>query len=448
MFKRSTFYRTMGLLMVFSILAFPLSGASTAPLPPPFPPSNPEATEGYILDPEFQISTALTPVDPDRNIPEMAYNSVNSQFLVVWHNSPITGHYREVYGQRIGTNGQKIGSQIVISAGTNDRKLPAVAYNPGNNEYMVVFMYDENGDGSKFAIRSRRINGATGALVGSEVTIISIAGRSYHDPQIAWNSTWNEYLVVWTTLSTATGFSLEIGGMSIDDDASHLWDWVITNQGVPSSPDITWDPVNHKYFVIWNFLNASGKLGIKGDLRDHAGNDIQPIDIYSSTTNHVLHPRISSSMGLFYMATFEYENTVTDHDIWVALISSDATACVPAPYVTGTTHDVKPDIAGSSNKWEYMITYQRASGFGADVLMRPFSNYMPDDDIELCNDPYSDCTDPVVFYGGWGYMNAYTVNVLVPTGPETNQPETPVTVNEVWGRRIHTFTLNFPIAIR
>jgi hypothetical protein len=451
MFKPSFISRPMVLLMAFIVLVTPFSHVNSAPPDPPFPPSNPVATQGYILDPEVQISTPLTPTDPDRYHPELAYNTVNSQYLVVWHNTYPSGHDREVYGQRIGTSGQKIGSPIVISSGTHDRIQPSVAYNATDNEYLVVFMYDENGDGLKYAIHCRRINAATGALLGSETTVVSVAGRTYWQPHVAWNSGWNEYMVVWTAMSTATQLSIEIGGYAIDSDLTYLFSYVFDNAGFPSNPDITWDPNNGHYVTVWQFLNASGKLGIKGDVRNIAGNLINSVNIYSSTTNNSINPKVTYSLwflGYYYMVAFEYENASTDHDIYIAWISLDGASVISQAIITGSTNDVNPDIAGSWDTVEYMITFQRASTYGADILMHPISNVIPATDIEICNDIFSDCTTPSVFYGGLGYQNVYIVNLLTTLAPGSSKPETPPSIQHVFGRRFQTNTICLPIVFK
>src|SRR3972149_5105311 len=83
---------------------------------------------------------------------------------------------------------------------------PAVAYNSTNNEYLVVWWGDDNTaplvDG-EFEIFGQRIAGATGAELGGNDVRISDMGPDgdtsfdVGEPAVAYNSTNNEYLVVW-----------------------------------------------------------------------------------------------------------------------------------------------------------------------------------------------------------------------------------------------------------
>ena len=46
--------------------------------------------------------------------------------------------------------GQLVGGWFAISAGSNNRLAPAVAYNAIDDEYLVVFMYDASGNGNRY----------------------------------------------------------------------------------------------------------------------------------------------------------------------------------------------------------------------------------------------------------------------------------------------------------
>jgi hypothetical protein len=98
-----------------------------------------------------------------------------------------------------------IGSQISVSdmgSGSNNRDgiNPDVVYNSTDNEYLVVWFGDET-VGQKFEIFGQRINAATGAVVAPDDFLIgSMPGNDTFDavnPAVAYNADKNEYLVVW-----------------------------------------------------------------------------------------------------------------------------------------------------------------------------------------------------------------------------------------------------------
>jgi hypothetical protein len=113
------------------------------------------------------------------NFPTVAYNSVNDEFLVVWegnNGAPLAQFELEIWGQRV--NAQTcaaIGPPIRVSdmgpdsTTTYSASRCAVAYNSTDNEYLVVWRGDDNVGGvvdGEFEIFGQRIDAATGAEVG------------------------------------------------------------------------------------------------------------------------------------------------------------------------------------------------------------------------------------------------------------------------------------------
>ena len=146
--------------------------------------------------------------DYDALDPAVAYNSTNNQYLVVWSGSDdVIGEY-EIWGQRVNAaNGAQIGADFQISfVGTADdpdfdANDPAVAYNSTTNEYLVVWSADHYADGD-FEIFARRVDADTGDLLGSmaRVSVMGPGVDPNYDglgPAVVYNSTDNQYLVIW-----------------------------------------------------------------------------------------------------------------------------------------------------------------------------------------------------------------------------------------------------------
>jgi hypothetical protein len=75
---------------------------------------------------------------------------------------------------------------------TEDEELVSVVWNAASGEYLVVREHGQN------RILGRRVS-AAGAPLGTEFIVADrgIAGAPKHQPEVAWNGTRNEYLVVW-----------------------------------------------------------------------------------------------------------------------------------------------------------------------------------------------------------------------------------------------------------
>ena len=123
--------------------------------------------------------------------PAVAYNSTNNEYLVVWEGDDDTGSLVdgefEIFGQRINAvTGDEVGTDFRISdMGSTDGNTdygahnPSVAYNSTNNEYLVVWEGDDNTSplvDDEFEIFGQRINAATGAEVGTNDFRISDMG--------------------------------------------------------------------------------------------------------------------------------------------------------------------------------------------------------------------------------------------------------------------------------
>jgi cytoskeletal protein CcmA (bactofilin family) len=148
----------------------------------------------------------------------VAYNSTNNEYLVVWKGTddtaPLVGGESEIFGQRlnaatgaeVGANDFRISDMGPDGNGSFDAASPKVAYNSTNNEYLVVWVGDDNAAplvDNEDEIFGQRLNAATGAEVGANDFRISDMGPDGNaafdtfNPAVAYNSTNNEYLVVW-----------------------------------------------------------------------------------------------------------------------------------------------------------------------------------------------------------------------------------------------------------
>lgn len=230
------------------------------------------------VDPEIGTDFRISFIGTDGNTASrsydtaVAYNSVNDEFLVVWSQSHASD--TEIYGQRINaTTGALIGSSFRISdMGPNGSTLyhatgPAVAYNSTNNEYLVLWAGDDNTPplvDNENEIFGQRINAATGTELGINDFRISNMGTdgstasSAFYPKAAWNSTNNEYLVVWLgfdagdtevfgqRLTASDG--LEVGAQLALSDTGGAG---VTTRQVNGAGGIAYNAANNEYLVVW-----------------------------------------------------------------------------------------------------------------------------------------------------------------------------------------------------
>ncbi|GEM_PF-926864 len=255
------------------------------------------AATGAEIGADFRISD-MGATDGDTAFaaqrPAVAYNSTANEYLVVWQGDDGTGalvdEEFEIYGQRINAaTGAEVGTDFRISdMGTDgdedfDAFNPAVAYNGTNNEYLVVWQGDDDAGSlvdNEVEIYGQRINAATGAAVGTNDFRISDMGatdgntayRAQH-PAVAYNSTNNEYLVVWAgddDSAPLVNDEFEIFGQRINaatGAAVGTNDFRISDMGPDGNtaygaqhPAVAYNSTNDQYLVVWAGDDNSGAL--------------------------------------------------------------------------------------------------------------------------------------------------------------------------------------------
>jgi hypothetical protein len=231
------------------------------------------------VDPEIGSDFVLSSMGPytdpnyDALYPAVAHNSTNNQYLVVWSGTDdVIGEY-EIWGQRVNaSNGAQIGADLQISFmgpaddPDYDAQDPDVVYNPASDEYLVVWSADHYGDGH-FEIWGRRV-AADGTLLGSMVRV-SVMGdgtdANYDavNPAVTYNSTNNQYLVVWEgdhNAGSLVNNELEIWAKRlsataewIDSDNRRMSDMGGTGNADYDArdPDVAYNSTDNQYLIVW-----------------------------------------------------------------------------------------------------------------------------------------------------------------------------------------------------
>jgi len=197
------------------------------------------------MGPEIPISV----LDNQQYNPHVAYNSVRDQYLVVWHN--FWGGSRDIYGRRLDGEGNLL-SSFTISTGTWDRVQPAVAYDPLNDRYLVVWSYDFHGDGSDWDLYGRLIpwNGPDAGLTEFP---IETSTRTQDSPEVAFALAQQEFMVVWN--NSGGGVPRDIEGARIQLSGSLVPGGLVpvaSGAGDRFNPDIAYNLDRNEYLVTYD----------------------------------------------------------------------------------------------------------------------------------------------------------------------------------------------------
>lgn len=383
-------------------------------------PASASAAAGPHLSGEIVISA----IDNEQYLPAVAYNWKHKEYLVVWHNT-WGGGGRDIYAQRITARGE-LKSWFAVSAGPKDRAQPSVAYDPVNDRYLVVWIYDLHGDGSDWNVYGRFIpwDGPSASL--TEFTICTWT-TSQWNPQVAYARAQEEFLVVWTNTYAAAvppayvsgrrvyanGTGFPAGGFTI---ASHA-----TENRV--NPDVAYNLARNEYLVTYgNAVDifgvrlrgdgvplGAGEFGIAGwpDTEQHpavaacdaadqylvAWQSKVPADVYARFIKgdgtpdsvHLIYgtpvaevePDVACNMsGRQYLVVWQqqYSNVMGPYGVWGRLVSADKTmspefGIIAGGWVGAPADRTKPAVAGSYTSylvaWEherYGTSYQDIHG--------------------------------------------------------------------------------------
>jgi len=266
-----------------------------------------DAMTGDPIGDPVRISNTCDPsVDVDD--PAVAYNETDNEYLVVWSGAGARYGEYEIFGQRLNANGTEQGAndfRISDMGGTGissyDANQPAVAYNPVDNVYLVVWWGNDDVGGLSVyedEIFGQLLDHDGGALGVNDFRIsdMGVTGDDFdphfaYYPAVAHNPTDNEYLVVWYGQDNVGGLVFtenEIFGQRLNANGTEQGanDFRISDMGGTGDgsfqayqPAVAYNPVDNEYLVVWHGDDNVGGLvnnedEIFGQRLDHQGGEV------------------------------------------------------------------------------------------------------------------------------------------------------------------------------
>ncbi|MDD5284341.1 MAG: putative Ig domain-containing protein [Desulfuromonadaceae bacterium] len=186
------------------------SGTSLSSLP-----ANASKTSGKTLDTDFPVtSDYLLPNGLDHGQPATAYDNQNSRYLVVWTQTKDDGT-TDVMGQMLKGTGigaitqlTLFGGTITISNAPRNQSQPKVAFSSSANKYLVVWTDTRNpGYGQ---IYGQLVN-QDGSLSGANFSIVTpdTTYTSQSEPDIIYNTARGKFAVAWLD-NMASDYNVDI----------------------------------------------------------------------------------------------------------------------------------------------------------------------------------------------------------------------------------------------
>ncbi|NJL74307.1 MAG: T9SS type A sorting domain-containing protein [Saprospiraceae bacterium] len=240
------------------------------------------ANTGAEIGNDFQISMIdlnnATHVNDD---PSVIWNSDNNEYLVTWHAGNFDTKVYEIIGQRVSATGTLTGSNFMISNSDGKAREAAAAYNPNDNEYLVIWASNEGS--SEYRINGQRIN-ATGTAIDSDF-LISTNGEDViryldtHVAAIAYDAMKNEFSIVWSGEASSNDYQVYnnfvAGGTSTVIGSELKISSVGGNADSPPSPAVALNHNAQQYLAVW-----TGNGEIVGQRFDSESSSV-PVELIS-----------------------------------------------------------------------------------------------------------------------------------------------------------------------
>jgi hypothetical protein len=173
-------------LLVWLALANATPGIAQSPSPGPTPPES-RTIQAASDAPRLSREIIISALDNEQLPPAVAYNWKHREYLVVWHDKWAVGT-RDIRGRRIAADGAVLAEFEIYSNPTRDSAQPAVDYDPVNDRYLVVWIYDTFGDGSDWDVYGRFIPWAGPNPSVTEFPIITWPSKQWN-PKVAYART-------------------------------------------------------------------------------------------------------------------------------------------------------------------------------------------------------------------------------------------------------------------
>jgi len=305
---------------------------------------------------EIQIAA----FNDDQYNPSVAYNSNHDEYLVVWHNLHSSGR-RDIQAARVSSKGEVIALFNVADNDTytNEKAQPDVAYDSVNDRYLIVFAYDYYGDGSDWDIHGQFIpwDGPSESL--TEFTIDSSSKSSFL-PSVAYNPNNQEFVIVhWNHYDLSGDLHNEILGNRIRaSDGNGLSDniIIIINSTVSSSyyvPDIAYNAYRNEYLVVYD--DDEDIFGVRYDVEALPLNEIT---VAAWPGKEIMPAVAACAAGNQYLVVWQAFPEVYNSAIYARFVNGNGTLGDVYLIYDSTDLELAPDVTCSRYGHEFLSTWQ------------------------------------------------------------------------------------------
>jgi len=281
---------------------------------------------------------------------DVAYNPDNDEYLVVWGGYDSGSADRDLQGQRVAADGALVGGLIAIAGGVGDQERPAVTYNPDAGEYLVLWTdYGADPDGDVYA---RRV-AANGTPLGDSFAVG--ATEALQDrPDVAYNDVEGLYLAVWRD---RRGPAIYVYGQLISSSGVLSGSNFALYDGAGDNydPRLAYSRPNNEFLAVWSRWSADlfgQRLSGRGQLLDNPGTPEDESDpavafVISNAANGQSLPAVAADEAGAYLVLWRDHRYESSGDIYGQVIAASGALSGAEIAVSARSgvYQTEPDLA-------------------------------------------------------------------------------------------------------
>ena len=290
--------------------------------------------------------------------PAAAYDPINDQYLVVYEQEIDSSTYM-VTCQRVSSNGIDIGDPFdVFPIAVNFPPTPSVVYHAADGQFLVVWQQDA------FSIYGRFITPEGG--FGSNATIISDeTAYPLYAPALAYSATNGQSLVIWPLFDSATSQYIIVGKRVILEGGALSWvdgtDVHIADHGDGVHfvfPCVTYNAAYNRFLVAWSQIDylSSNLRGLGASFVSAEMEVLSILSVPAGDASQFPAAAYDSANDRFLMVWMD-ETTATDYNILGATILSDGTVNDPIVVAADSGNQLFPAVAFDTAQSRFMVTW-------------------------------------------------------------------------------------------
>jgi hypothetical protein len=306
-----------------------------------------------------------------RLAPDVAYNSYYNEYLIVYEYAySSTDH--DIYAQRVAANGSLIGGNFAVESPPDYDANPAVAYNSTRKEYLVVWQRKVGSDEfTQFDIYAKRLDWG-GASIGTSFALTA-ALHDQTNPDVAFDSSSDQYLAAWQSYYAVGDWDI-LGRLVTGSGGLPSSELLIGYlSGLQAYPSLAFNNSYNEFLVAWedHVGGETTNWDIRGRRVDSTGANVGSVIEIATTGDNIRARPVIAYKGFIgeYMVAYQYALTSTDDDLYVTRLDVDGTPLAEYYLSRGGANERIPAIASDTSYYYQVVweDYRNAGTLGIDL---------------------------------------------------------------------------------